>query len=197
MRMSYRPYEPQQEMLLPASLQDWLPKGHLAYFISDTVDALNLKAFYARYEGGGARNQPSRPALMVKVLVFGYATGVFSSRKIERRLYEDLAFRMLGAVVAELRPYLLGWKAYFGLAQTPKVWRKLHEWLCHRLRAIQLKHWRRPSTIYRELKALGAAPNVAKRVAANSRRWWRNRDGRLKTVLTIAHFDRLGVPRLS
>ena len=78
-------------MLLPASLQDWLPQGHLAYFISDTVDALNLKAFYARYEGGGARNQPSRPALMVKVLVLGYATGVFSSRKIERRLYEDLA----------------------------------------------------------------------------------------------------------
>ena len=55
--MSYRRYEPQREMLLPASLQDWLPQGHLAYFISDTVDALNLKAFYARYEGGGARNQ--------------------------------------------------------------------------------------------------------------------------------------------
>ena len=95
--MSYRPYEPQQEMLLPASLQDWLPKGHLAYFIGDTVDALDLKAFYARYEGGGSRNQPFHPAMMVKVLVFGYATGVFSSRKIERRLHEDLAFRMLGA----------------------------------------------------------------------------------------------------
>ena len=104
-------------------------------------------------------------------------------------------------VVAKLRPYLLGWKAYFGLAQTPKVWRKLDEGLRHRLRAIQLKHWKRPSTIYREFKALelelGAAPNVAKRVAANSRRWWRNSDGLLKTVLTIAHFDRLGVPRLS
>ena len=84
-------------MLLPASLQDWLPKGHLAYFIGDTVDALDLKAFYARYEGGGARNQPFHPAMMVKVLVYGYATGVFSSRKIERRLHEDLAFRMLGA----------------------------------------------------------------------------------------------------
>ena len=95
--MSYRLYEPQQEMLLPASLQDWLPKGHLAYFIGDTVDALNLKAFYARYEGGGSRNQPFHPAMMVKVLVYGYATGVFSSRKIERRLHEDLAFRMLGA----------------------------------------------------------------------------------------------------
>ncbi|MCC7152864.1 MAG: IS1182 family transposase [Rubrivivax sp.] len=95
--MSYRPYEPQQEMLLPASLQDWLPKGHLAYFISDTVDALDLRAFYARYEGGGARNQPFHPAMMVKALIYGYATGVFSSRKIERRLHEDLAFRMLGA----------------------------------------------------------------------------------------------------
>jgi transposase len=56
-----------------------------------------LGAFYARYAGGGARNQPFHPAMMVKVLVYGYATGVFSSRKIERRLHEDLAFRMLGA----------------------------------------------------------------------------------------------------
>lgn len=84
-------------MLLPASLQDWLPKGHLAYFINDTVDALDLRAFYARYAGGGSRNQPFHPAMMVKVLVYGYATGVFSSRKIERRLHEDLAFRMLAA----------------------------------------------------------------------------------------------------
>ena len=97
MAISYRSYEPQQEMLLPASLQDWLPKGHLAYFIGDTVDALDLKAFYARYAGSGARNQPFHPAMMVKLLVYGYATGVFSSRKMERRLHDDLAFRMLGA----------------------------------------------------------------------------------------------------
>lgn len=97
MAISYRPYEPQQVMLLPASLQDWLPRGHLAYFIGDTVDALDLSAFYVRYAGGGARNQPFHPAMMVKLLVYGYATGVFSSRKIERRLHEDLAFRMLGA----------------------------------------------------------------------------------------------------
>ena len=97
MAISYRPYEPQQEMLLPASLQDWLPHGHLSYFINDTVDALDLSAFYARYAGGGARNQPFHPAMMVKLLVYGYATGVFSSRKMERRLHEDLAFRMLGA----------------------------------------------------------------------------------------------------
>ena len=97
MPTSYRPYEPDQVMLLPAAPQDWLPQGHLAYFISDTVDALDLKAFYVRYEGGGSRNQPFHPAMMVKVLVYAYASGVFSSRKIERRLHEDLAFRMLGA----------------------------------------------------------------------------------------------------
>lgn len=59
---SYRPYEPDQVMLLPAALQDWLPAGHLAHFINDTVDALDLKAFYARYEGGGSRNQPFHAA---------------------------------------------------------------------------------------------------------------------------------------
>ena len=84
-------------MLLPAAPQDWLPAGHLAYFIHDAIDALDLKAFYARYEGGGSRNQPFHPAMMVKVLVYAYASGVFSSRKIERRLHEDLAFRMLAA----------------------------------------------------------------------------------------------------
>jgi RNA-directed DNA polymerase len=64
--------------------------------------------------------------------------------------------RSMEQVVEKLRPFVLGWKAYFGLAQTPKVWRELDEWLRHRLRAIQLKHWKRPKTIYRELKVLGA-----------------------------------------
>ena len=114
-----------------------------------------------------------------------------------RQLTRRSGGRSMEQVVQRLRPYLLGWKAYFGLAQTPKVWRELDEWLRHRLRAIQLKHWKRPTPMYRELQALGAGPTVAKRVAANSRRWWRNSDGLLKTVLTIAYFDRLGVPRLS
>ena len=56
--MSYRPYEPRQEILLPASLQDWLPKGHLAYFISDTVDALELKAFNVQVRLGVVRDFP-------------------------------------------------------------------------------------------------------------------------------------------
>lgn len=97
MTTSYLPYEPRQQQLLPSALQDWLPEGHLAYFISDTIDALDLGAFHARYAGGGPRNQPFHPTMMVKVLVYAYATGVFSSRKIARKLHEDVAFRILGA----------------------------------------------------------------------------------------------------
>jgi transposase len=93
----YLPYEPRQQQLLPNALQDWLPEEHLAYYISDVIDSLDLGAFHARYEGGGARNQPFDPAMMVKVLVYGYATGVFSSRKIARKLHEDVAFRVLAA----------------------------------------------------------------------------------------------------
>ena len=97
MNTSYVPYQPDQQYLLPCSLQEWLPQGHLAYFISDTVDSLNLSAFHARYAGGGSRNQPFHPSMMVKVLVYAYATGVFSSRKIAKKLSEDVAFRVLGA----------------------------------------------------------------------------------------------------
>lgn len=100
-------------------------------------------------------------------------------------------------VVERLRPYVLGWKAYFRLAETPSVWQRLDEWLRHRLRAIHLKHWKRGSTMYRELRTLGASETVAQRVAGNSRCWWRNSDRLLKTVLTIAYFDDLGAPRLS
>jgi len=105
--------------------------------------------------------------------------------------------RSMVEVVERLRKYLLGWKAYFALAPANKVRRELDEWLRHRLRAIQLKHWKRGTTIFRELRALGASVDVAKQVAGNARRWWRNSDRLLKTTLTIAHFDRLGVPRLS
>ncbi len=97
---------------------------------------------------------------------------------------------LAGAAVARPAPFS-------GLAQTPGVWRSLDEWLRHRLRAIHLKHWKRGSTIYRELLNLGASEHVAKRVAGNSRCWWRNSAGELNRVLTIAYFDKLGVPRLS
>ena len=97
MAASYLPYEPQQQRLLPDALQDWLPEGHLAYFISDSVDSLDLSAFHARYAKGGPRNQPFHPAMMVKVLIYGYATGTFSSRKLAAKLHEDVALRVLAA----------------------------------------------------------------------------------------------------
>lgn len=114
-----------------------------------------------------------------------------------RQLTRRLGGRSMAEVVERLRPYVLGWKAYFRLSQTPKVWRTLDEWMRHRLRAIQLKHWKRGTTMYRKLKALGASEVVARRVAGNACSYWRNADRLLKTVLTIAYFDQLRVPRLS
>lgn len=105
--------------------------------------------------------------------------------------------RSIEQVVDDLRAYVPGWKAYFGLAQTPGIFRDLDEWLRHRLRALQLKHWRRGATMYRELRGLGASATDAHRVAANSRCWWRNSAKALNRALPIAYFDRLGVPRLS
>jgi RNA-directed DNA polymerase len=114
-----------------------------------------------------------------------------------RQLTSRSGGRSLQDTVDHLRPYVLGWKAYFRLAQTPRVWRELDQWLRHRLRAIQLKHWKRGTTMYRELTALGAKPDVARQVAANSRRWWRNSGMLLNAVLTLKWSDRLGLPRLS
>jgi transposase len=95
MPTTFRRYVPEQSLLLPPSPRDWLPEGHLAYFLSDTIDALDLKAFYEPYEGDGRRNSPCDPRMMVKLLLYGYATGVFSSRKIAKKLHEDVAFRVL------------------------------------------------------------------------------------------------------
>lgn len=97
MAKSYRPYYPDEELLLPPSLRDWLPEKHLAYFVSDVVDNLDLSAMDAVY-GNEKRGQPPYdPLMMTKVLVYGYCVGVFSSRRIERRLEEDIAFRVLAA----------------------------------------------------------------------------------------------------
>ena len=104
---------------------------------------------------------------------------------------------LIGPVAEDLRRYVPGWKAYFQLAQTPKVMRRLDEWLRHRLRAIQLKQWRRGTTIFRELRRLGANADLAARIASHARCWWRNSALGLNRVLSIAYFDRLGVPRFS
>ncbi len=97
MTTTFRPYEPDQMLLLLPDLRDWLPEGHFAHHVSDLVDGLDLGVFYVAYEGDGRRNAPYEPRMMVKVLLYGYATGVFSSRGMARKLEEDVAFRVLGA----------------------------------------------------------------------------------------------------
>ena len=97
MPTTFRAYQPDQPLLLPPDLQEWVPPGHLAHHVSDVVDALDLTAFYAPDEGDGRRNAPYEPSMMVKVLIYAYATGTFSSRAVARRLEEDVAFRMLAA----------------------------------------------------------------------------------------------------
>src|SRR5229473_1469023 len=97
MGKSYRGYHPEQDFLLPPSLREWLPENHLVYFVSEVVDNLNLSALDAVY-GDEQRGQPPYdPRMMTKVLVYGYCVGVFSSRRIERRLIEDVGFRVLAA----------------------------------------------------------------------------------------------------
>jgi transposase len=97
MGKSYRPYYPDEELLLPPSLRDGLPENHLAYFVSDVADNLDLSGMDAVY-GNEKRGQPPYdPLMMTKVLLYGYCVGVFSSRRIERRLVEDIAFRVLAA----------------------------------------------------------------------------------------------------
>src|SRR5258708_6256102 len=97
MSKSYRPYLPDQEFLLPPSIRDWLPENHLAYFVSDVIDHLDLSPMDSVY-GEEQRGQPPyNPRLLTKLLVYGYCIGVFSSRKIEQRLVEDIAFRVLAA----------------------------------------------------------------------------------------------------
>lgn len=97
MPREFRRYEPDQSLLLPPSLRDWLPEDHLAFFLSDAIDALDLSGFHARYGDEGPGCQAFDPRMMLKVLVYAYATGTFSSRKIARKLHEDVAYRVLGS----------------------------------------------------------------------------------------------------
>jgi len=93
----YRPYFPEQDFLLPPSLREWLPESHLSYFVSDMMDQLDLSGIEQRYEREDRGYPPYHPRMMSKVLVYGYCVGVFSSRRLERRLIEDVAFRILAA----------------------------------------------------------------------------------------------------
>lgn len=135
------------------------------------------------------------PKGVIKRTVAKKALETFKQRV--RQLSRRSCGRSLQQVVERLSPYLEGWKGYYRLAQTSRVWQMLDEWLRHRLRAIQLKQWKQGKTMFRELRALGASRTVAQRVAANSRRWWCNSGKLLNRVLNLAWFDRLGLARLS
>ena len=112
------------------------------------------------------------PKGVIKRTVAKKALEAFKQRV--RQLSRRSCGRSLQQVVERLSSYLEGWKGYYRLAQTSRVWQMLDEWLRHRLRAIQLKQWKQGKTMFRELRALGATRTVAQRVAANSRRWWCN-----------------------
>jgi transposase len=97
MAKTYRTYLPEQNLLLPPSLREWLPDDHLVYFVSDVVDQLNLSTIESVYEEDDRGQPPYHPRMMTKILLYGYCVGVFSSRKIQKHLVEDVAFRVLAA----------------------------------------------------------------------------------------------------
>ena len=97
MAKRYRVYEPDQLFLMPPSLREWLPEDHLAYFVSDLVDDLDLSEIESVYEDEERGQPPYHPRMMVKVLIYAYCNGVFASRRIHKRLVEDVAFRVLAA----------------------------------------------------------------------------------------------------
>ena len=137
----------------------------------------------------------ARPGSEIKRAVAYKAIATFKKRI--RQITRRTKGRSLTEVVEELRRYMLGWKAHFELAQTPGIFQQLDEWLRHRLRALQLKHWRRGTTMYRELRKIGASEAQAARVAGNACRWWHNSRLELNRLMPIAYFDHIGVPRLS
>src|SRR5712692_5713149 len=116
MTKTFRPYSLDQQLLLPPDMRSWLPEGDLALFVSDVVDELDLSDIYAAYESGEGRGQPPyHPAMMVKLMLYGYCMGTVSSRKIERATYRDVAFRVLAGdqqpdhdSIAEFRKRHLG-----------------------------------------------------------------------------------------
>jgi transposase len=97
MGKTYRAYLPEQDLLLPPSLRDWLPEDHLGYFVSDVVEQLDLSAIESVYEEEERGQPPYHPRMMTKILIYGYCVGVFSSRRMQKKLSEDVGFRVLAA----------------------------------------------------------------------------------------------------
>ena len=153
------------------------------------------------------KNALTKPTLSYMGYSFWVAPGIKIKRRVATKSIATFKQRVreltrrsggysLDEVVKRLRVYVLGWKAYFRLADTPGVWSDLDKWIRHRVRAIQLKMWKRGKTSYRELLKRGASSEVAAQVARNTRRWWRNSGMLLHKVLDIRWADGLGIPRL-
>ena len=144
--------------------------------------------------------------------VLGYSFWVASGKVVKRRVSKKAIKAMqdrvreitqrnrgrsIGQVIAELRSYLVGWKEYYRLADTPRIFRELDEWIRHRLRALHLKQWKRGTTIYRELRSRGMSHTSAAQVAAAGRRWWHNSARLVHVALPNTYFDQLQLPRLA
>ena len=130
----------------------------------------------------------------VKISVAPKAIATFKQRI--REITRRAGGRGMVQIAEQLGKYLPGWKSYFRLAQTPTTLRDLDSWIRRRLRAVQLKQWKRGTTIYRKLRGLGASHEVAAQVAVAGRRWWHCSRSNLHRVLTVAYFDSIGIPRL-
>jgi RNA-directed DNA polymerase len=131
----------------------------------------------------------------VKIAVSPQALEKFKQRI--RLVTRRVGGKGMEQIAEQMRIYLPGWKSYFRLAQTPQVFKDLDSWTRHRLRAIQLKHWRTGTTVYRRLRSLGATHELAARMAGGAGHWWSHSEAGLNRVLTVKYFDNLGIPRLT
>jgi len=144
--------------------------------------------------------------------ILGYSFWVASGKVVKRRVSKKAIQTMkdrvrditqrnrgrsIGQVVTELRSYLVGWKEYYRLADTPRIFSDLDEWIRHRLRALHLKQWKRGTTIYRELRARGMSERLAAQAASVGRRWWHTSTTAISPALPNTYFDQLQLPRLA
>lgn len=171
-------------------------------FLRDLYEKLHLRvnekktevglAFGRKFLGYSLRGWSGET---VKISVASQAIATFKQRI--REITRRAGGRGMVQIAEQLGKYLPGWKGYFRLAQTPTTFRDLDSWIRRRLRAVQLKQWKRGTTIYRKLRGLGASHEVAAQVAVAGRRWWHCSRCNLHRVLTVTYFDSIGIPRLT
>lgn len=131
----------------------------------------------------------------VKIAVAPKALATFKQRI--RTITRRVGGQGMVQIAEQMQMYLPGWKSYFRLAQTPRTFKDLDSWTRHRLRAIQLKHWRTGPTVYSRLRGLGAPHELATKMAGGAGHWWGHSEAGLNRVLTVKYFDELGIPRLT